>query len=88
MRCPVPTVSAENPDFDSGRYWRRSTWINMNWPIAKGPEGYGYGELRSDLKERGMELVRNSGFCEYFDSTTGRGFGPRDFTWSGLVFDM
>jgi glycogen debranching enzyme len=88
LKYPVPTVSADNVKFDPDRYWRGSTWININWFILKGLGDYGYGEVCRELKGRSIRLVRKSGFCEYFDSTTGRGFGPRDFTWSGLVFDM
>jgi glycogen debranching enzyme len=88
LKYPVPTISAENLNFQPNRYWRGSTWININWFIAKGLDNYGYREISDKLKEKSIELVEKSGFCEYFNPVTGKGHGPKDFTWSGLIFDM
>ena len=88
LRYPVPTVSADNVNFRPARYWRGSTWMNINWFIIKGLENYGYDDVSSELKKRSIELVKKAGFCEYFNPMTGGGLGPGDFSWSGLVFDM
>ena len=34
------------------------------------------------------ELIEKSGFREYYNPNTGKGYGAMDFTWSGLVVDM
>ena len=98
LKYPVPTISASNLYFQPNRYWRGSTWININWFIVKGLDNYGYKDLGGRLKDRSIKLIEKSGFCEYFSPVTGQGyFNPavvvkshrsKDFTWSGLVFDM
>lgn len=87
-KYPVPTVSIDAGSFQPNRYWRGSTWINMNWFICKGLKEYGIREVAETLKDRSLELVKKSGFFEYFNPIDGRGLGASNFSWSGLVFDM
>lgn len=88
LKYPVPTVSADNLNFQPSRYWRGGAWININWFIIKGLGNYGFKDISGKLKKRSIELIEKSGFCEYFNPVTGKGHGPKDFTWSGLIFDM
>jgi glycogen debranching enzyme len=88
LRYPVPTIPAENINFQPNRYWRGSTWININWFIIKGLKNYGYDMIANNLKKKTIDMVKKSGFCEYYNPITGKGLGPNDFTWSGLIFDM
>lgn len=88
LKYPVPTISADNANFEPNRYWRGSVWVNINWFIVQGLNDYGYGKIAEDLKKRTMGMIKKSGFCEYYNPITGDGLGPKDFTWSGLVFDM
>lgn len=87
-RYPVPTVATDHSSFQPDRYWRGSTWININWFIYKGLIDYGFDDTAKELKEKSFDLVERSGFCEYFNPIDGTGYGPKDFCWSGLIFDM
>ena len=36
-----------------------------------------------------IDLVREHGFCEYFDPLTGEGYGGSNFSWTAaLLIDM
>ncbi len=85
---PVPTVSMNDIQFQPNRYWRGSTWININWFIYKGLKEYHFDKEANILKKRTFELIKENGFYEYFNPLTGKGLGPKRFVWSGLIFDM
>lgn len=85
---PIPTISADNDNFQPGRYWRGSAWININWFAYKGLIDYGFKDVAQELKKRSVAMVKKSGFCEYYHSINGKGLGPYKFSWSGLIFDM
>jgi len=87
-KYPVPTVAKNNPDFEGDRYWRGSIWINVNWFIVRGLRDYGFEDVADEIKEKNLKLVEKTGFFEYFNPLNGKGLGPSDFSWSGLVFDM
>lgn len=84
----VPTVSISEPSFDPKGFWRGPVWIATNWFIYKGLVNYGFLDIAKKIKESSLELIQKSGFREYFNPQTGKGFGARDFTWGGLVIDM
>jgi len=48
----------------------------------------GYREEARRLCNAIVQLINRSGFREYYDPTTGEGYGARNFTWAGLVVDM
>jgi len=77
-----------NDNFQPNRYWRGSTWINMNWFIYKGLRNYGFDDIANELKSKTMEMIEKSGFYEYYNPINGKGLGAKDFIWSGLIFDM
>ncbi len=87
-RYPVPTVSLDDPEFSADRYWRGTTWVNVNWFIVRGLVRYGFGDVATELAGRTAELVSAHGLWEYYDPLTGRGLGARDLSMSGLVIDM
>jgi glycogen debranching enzyme len=88
LKYPVPTLSADNIYFQPNRYWRGSTWININWFIAQGLKDYGYHQVAEDLKVATIKMIKKSGFREYYNPVTGLGLGAENFTWPGLIFDM
>lgn len=88
---PIPSVAKNSPSFDPGPsmyIWRGPTWIVNNWFMHQFLMEKGYykesGKLISSIKE----LIKKSGFCEYYNPFTGEGYGAADFTWAGLVLDM
>jgi len=87
-KFPIPTTSMKSKIFDPDRYWRGSTWININWFIYKGLKEYGFNDIAEELKNRTFALINKSGFYEYFNPLSGKGNGASNFCWSGLIFDM
>jgi len=88
LRFPVPSVPQNSRYFEPNdkRYlWRGPTWINTNWLIASGLRRHGYDDLADVIAKASRELVRQSGFCEYYNPFTGEGGGQRGFGWSTLV---
>ncbi len=88
LEYSVPTVSIDEPSFDPSGFWRGPTWIATNWIIHKGLLNYGFTDIADDIKKKSIELIKKSGFREYFNPQTGEGLGAKDFTWGGLIVDM
>lgn len=88
-KFPVPTVPLDSPYFNQKRFWQGPVWINTNWMITRGLEHYGYQEEAKQIVEESINLVQNSGFCEYFSPLTGEGLGVKSFSWSAaLLIDL
>ena len=88
LRFPVPSVPRNSRYFEPNdkRYlWRGPTWINTNWFIASGLRRHGYDDPADVIAQSSRDLVRQSGFCEYYNPITGEGGGQKDFGWSTLA---
>lgn len=85
---PVCTNPTTLEAFDPGRYWRGNVWMSVNWLIYQGLRRYGYTRLASQLAERSLALVEQTGFWEYYHPQTGAGLGSTPYSWSALVVDM
>ncbi len=90
---PIPSVSKDEKAFgpltDTRYIWRGTTWVNTNWFLAKGLLRHGYHELYEELKAKTLDLIREHGFCEYYDPFTGEpGQAMRNFGWSTLAIDV
>ena len=79
---PFPSTSPANPAFDARRYWRGPTWINIAWMLSLALDD-------QTLAASCVELVKRSGFREYYNPETGEGLGAEDFAWTAaLVLDL
>lgn len=87
-RFPVPTSPTDAPAFVPDQYWRGNVWLSVNWLIYMGLRRYGYVALASELAERSLALVAQSGFWEYYHPLTGQGLGSTPQSWSAIVLDM
>lgn len=87
-KYPVPTVSLDEPSYDSSGFWRGPVWMATNWFIFKGLLNYGYQDIAEEIAESSLNLWGKSGFREQYGPQTGEGLGAKDFTWGGLVLDM
>jgi len=95
LRYPVPSTSAAERSFVPGelrllwieRYWRGPTWLFSTWFILQGLAQFGYEAEATHLLDRTMELIRRSGFREYFNPNTGQGMGAAHFSVSTIVAD-
>ncbi len=85
----VPSTSLHEKEYTPQLYWRGPVWINVNWLIWRGLQNYGYKEKAEQIKEGVIELVKEHGFYEYYDATTGEGYGAQNFSWTAaLLIDM
>jgi glycogen debranching enzyme len=92
----VPTVARSEKGFSAAPViiakepiiWRGPTWINTNWYIMKGLRHHGFEKEAKKLGEKSVDLIRQSGYREFFNPFTGEGYGAHNFGWSTLVVDM
>lgn len=94
----VPTTAVTDPAFDPeesdwGEPWQHPTWrgpiwMSMHWFLFHGLRAYGYTDIATELRQKSLALIEQSGFAEYYHPHTGDGMGTKDFTWGGLVLDM
>jgi len=82
----VPTYDEQAADFDPDRYWRGPIWLNTNWLLWHGLRQHGRHVLAEEIVASSVELVRRSGFREYFDPLDGSGRGSDRFSWSAALF--
>lgn len=86
---PVPSVPLDSAMFNPERYWQGPSWVNTNWLIIEGLRQYGYHDHADALAETTIEMVRQSGFAEYFDPVTAEPLGAQNFSWTAaLVLDL
>lgn len=86
---PVPTVPLKSPWFSPHAYWQGPTWMNTNWLIIDGLKRYGYKEEADLLTQKSIELVKNSGFYEYFSPLDSLPAGANNFSWTAaLTLDL
>lgn len=77
--CPTTALSSRR--FDGENYWLGPVWVNTNWLLSNGASPSLAGRLRSDI----LELGALSGYREYFNPFTGRGYGTDRFSWSAAL---
>jgi glycogen debranching enzyme len=82
---PVPSVPLNSFWFQPRRYWQGPTWINMNWLIIDGLERYGFKDHAAALRESSLEMVKKSGFYEYFSPLDASPAGISDFSWTAAL---
>lgn len=92
-RYPLPSVAMTEPSFRPGTVggslvWRGPTWLNSNWYVARGFARWGRPDLLREVADRSVELIRLSGFREYYDPHTGEGHGAQHFGWSSIALDL
>jgi len=95
LRYPIPSTSAAERAFVPGelrflwieRYWRGPAWLFTTWFIVQGLMRFAYETEAHHLVDQTLELIRTSGFREYFNPHTGEGFGARNFGVSTIAVD-
>ena len=85
VRFWVTSASQTEPAWEARRYWRGPVWIITNWLIADGLKSYGYPEISAAIRRDSLQLLRETGFWEYFDASDGSGCGSPDFSWSAAL---
>jgi hypothetical protein len=86
---PIPSVPTNDPYFNPICYWQGPAWININWLVIDGLERAGFKEHALALRESTIELVRKSGFYEYYNPLSGSPAGVKNFSWTAaLIIDL
>ena len=82
----VPSLSPDDSNFDSKRYWRGPVWAIVNFIIATGLADEGY-DMEADLIGKNTRtLLETAGFMEYFDPLTRAGLGGDTFSWTASMW--
>jgi glycogen debranching enzyme len=84
-RYVVPSHDPADPRFDAVRYWRGPVWLVVNYMIADGLAAAGQAEAARRIAADSLELIRTSGFAEYYDPMTGQPLGGGSFTWTAAM---
>jgi hypothetical protein len=85
VRHPVPSTDPADPRFEPRRYWRGPVWAVVNWMLAEGLWEAGERSRAGDVRAATAALIRDGGFCEYFDPLTGEGIGGASFSWTAAI---
>ena len=67
------------------RYWRGPVWLVVNYMIADGLMRAGQGAAAEAITRSSLDLIRQSGFAEYYDPETGEPLGGGRFTWTAAM---
>jgi glycogen debranching enzyme len=88
-KFPVPSVPLNSDWFDPHRYWQGPVWINTNWLIIEGLKRYGFEKEAEHIKLQMLQMIKKSGFYEYFSPIDGSPAGSRTLSWSAaLMIDL
>jgi hypothetical protein len=85
VRYIVPSHDPGDPRFDPRRYWRGPAWLVVNYMIADGLRAAGQPAAAERIAASSLELIRTSGFAEYYDPLTGAPLGGGRFTWTAAM---
>lgn len=93
---PIPSVSrdevyyhpTDTPSYKIKLLWRGPVWMNTNWFIVQGLRKHGFNEVADKIVEKMVDLVKKSGFREYYNPETGEGYRRENFGWSTLLIDL
>ena len=71
--------------YDGKRYWRGPAWLIVNYMIADGLTAAGENEMARRIINSSFDLIRESGFSEYYDPIDGDPCGGARFTWTAAM---
>lgn len=84
-RFRVASHPPSDPRFDAKRYWRGPVWLVVNYMIADGLARAGQEDAAARITASSLDLIRESGFAEYYDPITGAPLGGGRFTWTAAM---
>jgi glycogen debranching enzyme len=84
-RYRVASHSPQDLRFDGKRYWRGPVWLVVNYMVADGLARAGQEHAAARITASSLDLIRESGFAEYYDPQTGEPLGGERFTWTAAM---
>jgi hypothetical protein len=84
-RFRVASHPPQDSRFDAKRYWRGPVWLVINYMIADGLRRAGEVDAAAKITASSLDLIRESGFAEYYDPMTGEPLGGGRFTWTAAM---
>jgi glycogen debranching enzyme len=84
-RYLVPSHDPADPRFDGKRYWRGPVWLIVNHLISDGLAQAGQTATAEKIIASSLDLIKESGFAEYYDPQTGAACGGKRFTWTAAM---
>jgi glycogen debranching enzyme len=84
-RYIVASHPPSDPRFDAKRYWRGPVWLVVNYMIADGLSRAGQLDTAAAIIGSSLDLIRESGFAEYYDPLMGEPLGGGRFTWTAAM---
>ncbi len=84
-RFRVASHAPADPRFDARRYWRGPVWLVVNYMIADGLARAGQAAAADAITRASLDLIRTSGFAEYYDPQDGTPLGGGRFTWTAAM---
>ncbi len=84
-RYLIPSHDPADSRYDAKRYWRGPSWLIINYLIADGLRQAGHVDLVQRIEASSLELIKQSGFAEYYDPETGEPCGGSTFTWTAAM---
>lgn len=85
VRYLVPSHDPRDPRFDVKRYWRGPIWHVCNYLIVNGLKAANQHEVAQRVIDDSLELIRLSGFAEYYDPVDGTPLGGGRFSWTAAM---
>jgi len=79
-RFGIPSQDPASAQFERYRYWRGPIWLIINYMIAEGLKDGDHDDLSQLICDTSLDLIRTSGFAEYYDPVEGVACGGQSFS--------
>jgi glycogen debranching enzyme len=84
-RFGIPSQDPQSDHFERYRYWRGPIWLIINYMIAEGLSIGDQRDLSRQISDTSLDLIKSSGFAEYYDPIDGTGCGGQSFSWTAAM---
>ncbi len=81
----VRSLDRRHPELAPRNYWRGPVWANVTWLSARALSLHGEHGAAAELRRRMLGAIERGGMREYFEPSSGRGLGARDFAWTAAL---